>query len=122
MQSQRVMVEAMQFDNTNGDAIGLWISGKGKPCKVYTQGDGDPQPSYVEFPLKDAPSTSPLFHARANVGMWILFGPRGFERWTADQFERVFHRISIEDKTVNVLRSVGGEGAAERIARDEFHS
>lgn len=111
-------VEAMQFDLTNGDAIGLWIAGKGKPAKVHVQGDGDPEPSYVEFPLKDAKPGSPLWHCRAQVGQWILYGPRGFERWSAEQFERVFHRITVAGQSVTLPASIGNENVAERLARE----
>lgn len=111
-------VEAMQFTGDNGDEIGTWIAGHGRPAKVHTQGDGDPEPSYVEFPLKDAKPDSPLWHARAAVGQWIIFGPKGFERWSAEQFERVFHRVTVGEQPVTLPRGVGNESVAERMARE----
>ena len=115
MESNRLMsVEAMRFDGTNGDAIGNWVAGHGKPAKVYTQGDGDPQPSYVEFPMGESTPESPLWRSRAAIGFWIVLGPRGFERWTNDRFERVFHTVGLG----GVSRSMS-EGAAERMAAEQ---
>lgn len=111
METNRLMqVEAMRFDGKNADTIGQWVSGHGKPCKAYIQGDGDPQPSYIEFPLKDAQPGNPLWHCRASVGQWIVLGPRGFERWNHDQFERVFHTVGLG----GVSRTLT-EGQAERL-------
>lgn len=92
-----VTVEAILFDGTaaTGERIGTWIAGKGKPAKVFIS-DCDPSLSWVEFPFKQAKPGSPLFHMRLTAGQWVVLGPDGLERWTQAQFEKVFHRVTVE--------------------------